>query len=620
MLLCFHLVAAGQNESALRPVKTTYDLLNRVRDTLKMDTLTSGSQIYHPLYSLFPCWQELGNLGFPAFATKWNGISKLNEPFFVASIRAYTNPAGKLIQYQSNKPYALLNYTSGGTKDINGQFIRAVFARPVTPSFRFTALLDFINSPGFYANQAANQSSFTLNVEVRKPRYRLDAGIEKLQFKLGENGGLSNPTLLQSTKIPNRGSLSVNLGNAGSNTSLSLIQGRQEWDAFASPFSPVRDSTDSISYVDTLRSKPLPKLFHSFNYELSGRLYKDEQNAQKGFYQDFYNNPNLAQDSMSFKFFDNRIGVLQSGMLWDSLQWQADIGVYDHLAFYGSNELSGNFQQFGAFANGQLSHSNWLLNLQARIQLLGYGMGTYFLQMDWTKSQLFGRFDARVDLESRIDQPSIFFQAFSGNHDRWFQSLRNQQEQNASLTLVDNVWKLDAGFHASLISNWVYFDSLARPAQTDFSSFVAAAFVTKRFQAGPFRSVNYLRVQYTPAKEIPLPVLVASTSTFMHHDILFPKTNGKLELEYGFDVRYCSEYQGYAYRPSTGAFYLQNQQSMGNYPYADLFLTLRVKRTRVFVKWEHVNAGLTGYNFMPVLNYPVKERFLKYGVYWHFYD
>ena len=198
--------------------------------------------------------------------------------------------------------------------------------------------------------------------------------------------------------------------------------------------------------------------------------------------------------------------------------------------------------------------------------------------------------------------------------------MRNQQEQSIRLRAKKNLWHLSAGGNLNLISNWVYFDKLAQPQQAESSTILGSAYLEKYFQAGPFRSKNMILAQYTPAIEIPLPLIVASTSTYMHHDLLFPKTDGKLEIEYGIDLRYCTSYQGYAYRPSTGAFYLQDQKKMGNYPYLDVFLILRVKRTRIFVKWEHVNAGFTGNNIFPVLNYPVKERFIKYGVYWHFYD
>lgn len=607
-------MAAGQTELN-QPVRTSYDLLNRETDTLTIDTLTAGSQIYHPLYKSFPSWHELGNLGFPALATKWSGISKLNEPFYLQTLSQYANPKNELIQYQSKSPYSLLNYTSGGTQDINGQFIRAVFSRPVVPGIRFTALLDFVNSPGHYKGQNANQSSFSVNLDVQKERYFLKVGVETLKFNLGENGGILNPSGLADAYA--KTDVQVSLNNAASSTSWTIIQGRQEYDIFASP---VQDSTDSVSYINPYIIKAKPKLFHHFNYQLSKRLYKDAQSSANTFYTDYLLNDNQAQDSLGFNSFNNRLGILHSGLYGDSAQWMAQAGVFHVLSLWYANELSGNFQQFGIFGNGQIENEIWRASLNAKLQLLGYGVGSYELDFTVNRKEPSEAWDLSFGVSSKMEQPSMFFQIFSGNHDRWLKKMRNQQEQSVQFNVKQNIWNLSAGGGVNLISSWVYFDLLAKPQQAESSTILGSAFLEKFFQAGPFRSKNMILVQYTPAKEIPLPLVVASTSTYMHHDLLFPKTNGKLEIEYGLDLRYCTSYQGYAYRPSTGAFHLQDQQKMGNYPYLDIFLILRVKRTRVFVKWEHVNAGFTGDNFFPVLNYPLKERFLKYGVYWHFYD
>ncbi len=641
-------VVLAQGELA-RPTKTSYHLLKQEVDTLMIDTLTSGSQIYNPLYSSFPAWSELGNLGFPALPNQWNGISRLNEPHYLRSLSQYTNPENRLIQYQTNSPYALLNYTSGGSQDVNGQLIRAVFARPVRPGVRFTALLDFVSSPGHYRNQSANQSSFTFNLDVDKKRYKFKAGVESLQFKLGENGGLYEKFDDSDNTSSSRSGIPVRLNNGASSTSWTIIQGRQEFDVFAPKLNKSKDSvsmvnldmliqdsiaTDSLvnpeqnlwDSIDSLPAelpeeyKSRPKLFHIFNYQFSKRLYKDEQSEASSFYSNFLIHDDLAEDSVGFKSFNNMFGLSYIGLLRDSIQWMGQLGMYHQLSTWASNELSGNFQQAGAFANVRIENRTWLAFVDAKLQLFGYGIGSYDLDFRIARKDQSDGWNLSLGFQSIMDQPSIFYQVFSGNHERWLTDLRNQQEQSISFIGEQERWKFSVEGQINLISNWVYFDAQAEPQQSESSAMLGSAMFVKTFQLGPFRSKNQLQVQYSPAVEIPIPLIVAATSTYMHHDILFPKTNGKLEVEYGLVVRYCSSYQGYAYRPSTGAFYLQNEQMLGNYPYVDPFLIVRVKRTRIFVKWEHANAGLTGDNFYPVLNYPVKERFVKYGVYWHFYD
>jgi hypothetical protein len=285
-----------------------------------------------------------------------------------------------------------------------------------------------------------------------------------------------------------------------------------------------------------------------------------------------------------------------------------------------SNDLGATFQQLGVFADAKARYQDWNLLLNARFNPVGYAAGAYEL------GGVFGRIPGdkpwsfRFEFSSVLDLPSIFHESFSGNHDYWDFEAKMQAEQRFSLNAFQRKLKLGATANVNLISNWAFYDESGLSQQSEYSTILLSGNIQKYFILGPFNSRNQVFLQYTPAKEIPLPLVVASTSTYMHHDIHFEKTNGKLEIEYGIDLRYASPYKGYAFRPSTGVFYLQDEKMLGNYPYLDLFFTMRVKRTRVFVKWEHVNAGLTGENFFPVLNYPVKVRFIKYGVYWHFYD
>ena len=76
--------------------------------------------------------------------------------------------------------------------------------------------------------------------------------------------------------------------------------------------------------------------------------------------------------------------------------------------------------------------------------------------------------------------------------------------------------------------------------------------------------------------------------------------------------------------PATGRFYRQELVTAGDYPYINVFLNFKVKRTRVFVMFDHVNANLMGqsirYNYFMVPTYPMNMRMLRYGLSWTFYD
>jgi outer membrane cobalamin receptor len=91
-------------------------------------------------------------------------------------------------------------------------------------------------------------------------------------------------------------------------------------------------------------------------------------------------------------------------------------------------------------------------------------------------------------------------------------------------------------------------------------------------------------------------------------------------LQPGIEVYYNTNYMADAYMPMTRSFYLQNETTVGNYAYVDLFLNVRIKRTLFFLKFQHINAGLNGYTYMMVPGYPMPDRGLKFGLSWKFYD
>jgi hypothetical protein len=72
--------------------------------------------------------------------------------------------------------------------------------------------------------------------------------------------------------------------------------------------------------------------------------------------------------------------------------------------------------------------------------------------------------------------------------------------------------------------------------------------------------------------------------------------------------------------PATGRFYMQDRIETGNYPFVNVFMNLKIRRTRLFLMLDHVNAGLTGYDYFMIPSYPMNVRMFRYGLAWTFYD
>ena len=75
-----------------------------------------------------------------------------------------------------------------------------------------------------------------------------------------------------------------------------------------------------------------------------------------------------------------------------------------------------------------------------------------------------------------------------------------------------------------------------------------------------------------------------------------------------------------AYDPLLGEFYVKNQeQDLGGFPRMDIFLNAKVRSARIFLKAEHVNSSLTGYNYYADPNNPYRDFIIRFGLVWNFF-
>jgi hypothetical protein len=120
-----------------------------------------------------------------------------------------------------------------------------------------------------------------------------------------------------------------------------------------------------------------------------------------------------------------------------------------------------------------------------------------------------------------------------------------------------------------------------------------------------------------------LPLATLRTALYFEHLFRFESTGGKLYFQIGADATYHTLYHPYNYMPATGRFYRQDI-STGKYPFVNAFINFKVKRTRVFIMFDHLNYKMMGQkisdNYDMIPDYPMNTRMLRYGLTWTFYD
>jgi len=177
-------------------------------------------------------------------------------------------------------------------------------------------------------------------------------------------------------------------------------------------------------------------------------------------------------------------------------------------------------------------------------------------------------------------------------------------------------YNLKLGANYALINNYIYYDTLGIPAQTNEELLVLSAFVDKDFRV---RNLHLrTRLLYQKAsndKYIHLPDFSAFVSAY--YQFVVSKV---LYTQLGVDTRYYTSYYSDAYDPSTGLFYLQNEKKTGNFPYIDAYATLRLKRTRFFFKMINIGTSFLDGEYYTTPHYPMNRMTFRFGVAWSFYD
>jgi hypothetical protein len=133
------------------------------------------------------------------------------------------------------------------------------------------------------------------------------------------------------------------------------------------------------------------------------------------------------------------------------------------------------------------------------------------------------------------------------------------------------------------------------------------------------------------ANVYPVPELTAFARIYYENIFL----DGKIVLQIGTDIHYTSSYMGYDYDLATQQFFLQpngldNTGLIGDfplplpngqsYPIADLFVNLKVRTARLFLRVPQINQGVFEEGYFTTPFYTGQPLVLDLGINWQFFD
>jgi len=614
----------------------------------KIDTSLISFQIFNPLFinSISNSW--LGNLGAASISNIYSE-RKYHDFLFLQPYLGYIHLPESQYYINTKRPYTRVTYTSGGTKKKAEQSIKFIHTQNVTRDFNIGGTYDIHSTEGQYQYQKTKDGAITFFANYIKDNYSIHGNINFNKINVLENGGITDDKFIEDTTV-NTETIPVHLFEATNvikNNSLFIVQQihlrkkelKQETDSVADNI--VNTDTNNLEIAGLNNSSN--SLVHIFKYEKTHRQYIDNQPSGEFYANDvFFINLTKTNDIASLRFLSNTL-------LWKFNQQKSDLNTFgfqvsltNQFAKYFNrtptdtivtNNLNDTIIKKSVekdFVNNSFGvkfikqfEKKWTLSLSGTYFFSGYKSGDIYVKSFVNKLIPGEKTTSNLTLSGIINKrrPDYLLNNYASNHFLWNNDFDDINEITLDLNFSNQKYKFETGIKYINIDNYVYFDTTAYPIQEASGFGVISAYVYKNFDIGKFFIKNKIIYQHSTNKQVlRLPELSIFNSIYFEQIIRFKVTGGVIFSQIGFDIYYNTKFYSSAYMPATGSFYEQNTKELGNYPYIDVFINARVKRTRFFFKYAHVNAGLFDKNYFTALHYPMNFRTFKFGVLWTFYD
>ncbi len=611
----------------------TVDMSGNNVNIVRIDTAAHSTQPHHPFSYHGTAWQ--GNMGGATMPLDYAERPVYSNFTFARGFDAYNIFPERALFYNVKVPLTRFSYyMSGQTKRFEEGFY-ITHAQNISPSTGFNIDYRSQGTRGFYGWSKGRDKNLSMAFSHTGRQYSIHAGYIYNTTNNKENGGVVNDRYITDTIFELAEAVPVKLTDARN-----VIKGNTAYLVQSFGF-PMQRTADSLSVAGS------SSMFigHSFEYSRWTKLYTDtrsatiynqlmsndwEDTAPTEFYENWYIDPQVTFDSISETLMSNRafiqiqpydregiIGLIDAG---------AGMDVHRYYMFRPSSYLTGRH-------DGEI-RTDYYLDGSIRGRVSKY--------FDWRGSALYhpsgdrkGDFEigARAALSAFIRQqpitlsgtfstsrrsPSYWDQNLISNHFIWANDFDKEAETRFHLQLDIPSWALEIGATQSMVTDKIYYDGSARPAQQGAAVNITSAYIDKNFRFGGWNLRHRVLVQESSdQKTVPVPL----ASAYVSYSFGFNIVRDVLYARIGIDGYYNTPYYAPGWMPATAQFYNQREKEIGGYPLLDAFVSAKWKRMTILLKMEHVNENLFGQrNYFTLLHYPLHKRIFKFGLTWSFYD
>lgn len=605
-----------KNKPAIPSVIRVWQLENqgaRIKPS-ELDTALTFYHIYHPFEKRSISSTFTGYNGGAYQSNDFFNRTYNSDFYFAHSFDAYWLMPNQIQYFNTTTPYSVLDYSqSENRSQKNETRFNVIHSQNVNKKFNFEFLYNQSKNQGQYANQVSKFHNIGLATSYVSDKFLSHSNIIFNRSQAQENGGV--------VLDPGR-TLNVN-NTADIIVRLEGTQNKVQNNNFFTTNEYRLGKTIEADSAEYVVDAFIPRVgfIHSLEYSGNKRSFLSEMGDSAFFANTF--NDTLDVDSTTYTRVTN---------IFQIKTYEAPDRKYTFgkRAYIGNDQLWYKFsipgkyfprKQSNTFVGGGIFRNEgkfWQWEADGRIYLTGYRAGQTELSGSINKPLRIGRDTTSLRIEGSVKTlvPEYYDQYFYSNHFEWQNNFSNINEVRLGGSIRSQEFKVNVGANYALIGNYIYNNEQAMPTQASGELMILSAYANKDFDSRHWLVRTQLLAQKASNEDyIHLPVAAAFVS--VNYRTVLSKV---MYTQLGFDTRYNTSFYADAYQPGTARFYLQNQQKIGNYPYVDLHVNLKLKRTRFFFKMMNVGSGLLGDNYFTAPDYPYYRRTFRIGLAWSFYD
>ena len=585
-------------------------------DTIPVDTLHLNYQISNPIDRFSIANSFNGNLGSPIQSKLYFDRPVDNDFIFANAYYPYLMNIDHATFYNTKTPYSNLDYNTGGTIFRDEDHLKFIFTANANKKLNFGTTLDYTYATGEYANQSVKRFSGSLFGSYQGKHYTATGLLSTNNLSNFENGGVADSSDITSPKPGATQNILTRI-NAYSNYKQTQLFYNQQYSIGIERPNRINDDSVRYDYV------PVTRFGHTFKLDNLSKRYYENAVVKSPFYINTYLPFVSTNDTSALSTFTNTFSVSLEEEFNKWLQFGLKAFIENEIQNYTYNtdslvnHMSKSTTKIGGILSkqrGQLFKYNFL----GEVGFLGYKAGD--IRLEGNVGGYFKLWKDSVVLVAngfvKSEKPSYFLQNYQSNHFRWNQNFANIYRTHIGGTFSIPTRLFSVNVAVENITQYVYFNSEALPAQYSGSIQVLSANLKQDFHVGKFTLENNVVFQLSSKQDIlALPNLTLYHNLYFH-DIWFHV----LSVQIGASVRYHTAYYAPSYMPATGQFYNQSTVKIGNYPVVNLYVNFHLKRTRFFWEYYHINQKFMNDAYFSMPNYPIDPAITKIGVSWNFYN